>query len=63
MDTTSTLVGFSAGIFLSYLFYRTPECITKMPNTDSCATLKKEEVPCDTEEPALVNENTPENNV
>lgn len=47
IDTTSTLVGFSVGVFVAYIFYNKPECITKMPNTDSCSTLKKMEVPCE----------------
>ncbi len=60
IDTTSTLVGFSVGIFVAFLFYNTPDCITKMPNSDSCATLKKQEVPCEHgQEP----EHSGENNV
>ena len=46
IDYTSTLVGFSAGMFLAYLFYNKPECITKLPNSDICASFKKQEVPC-----------------
>ena len=46
MDTTSTLVGFSVGVFIAYLVFNTPECITKMPNTDTCSTFRKVEVPC-----------------
>ena len=46
MDTTSTLVGFSVGVFVAYLVFNTPECITKMPNTDTCSTFRKLEVPC-----------------
>ena len=61
IDPTSTLVGFSTGIFLAYLFYNTPDCITKMPNSDSCATLKKEEVPC--EQHGHEHEHSGENNV
>ena len=47
MDTTSTLVGFSVGVFVAYLVFNTPECITKMPNTDTCSTFRKVEVPCE----------------
>ena len=46
IDSTSTLVGFSVGVFLAYLFYNKPECITKLPHSDTCASLKKEAVPC-----------------
>ena len=67
MDTTSTLVGFSVGVFIAYLLFNTPECITKMPNTDTCSTFKKVEVSCDHTQPeaeAEAENNTPaENNV
>ena len=46
IDSTSTLVGFSVGVFLAYLFYNKPECITKLPQSATCASFKKEEVPC-----------------
>ena len=68
MDTTSTLVGFSVGVFIAYLFFNTPECITKMPNTDTCSTFRKVEVPCELKEQEVQGEtneleNKPENNV
>lgn len=71
IDTASTLVGFSVGIFFAYIFYNKPECISKMPYSDTCGTFKKEEVPCETKEsesqPEKVNNNSggnvSENNV
>ena len=56
MDTTSTLVGFSVGIFVAYLVFNTPECITKMPNTDTCSTFRKVEVPCNHSHPEAAGE-------
>ena len=68
MDTTSTLVGFSVGIFVAYLVFNTPECITKMPNTDTCSTFRKVEVSCNESpkaeaEAEAENNSSPENNV
>lgn len=66
MDTTSTLVGFSVGVFVAYLVFNTPECITKMPNTDTCSTFRKVEVPCSNSQPeaeAKANTEAENNNV
>ena len=60
MDTTSTLVGFSVGIFVAYLVFNTPECITKMPNTDTCSTFRKVEVPCSNSHPEPAGEDNTE---
>ena len=35
MDTTS-----GKGFSVKHLVFNTPECITKMPNTDTCSTKK-----------------------